>query len=136
MMRKRKIRKQARVTLPLLLPVVVPIMVKIVEHHKRSKLQMPGDGRYQAEPLRPFLVYDMWAAWLIVVEWAWILALAHLGVMPKRDARLLTIRRLKLLLECITTTMQDDREYGRDGKKGTRHDIKALIELMRRLLPN
>lgn len=135
-MKKRTVRKQVRRALPALLPMVVPLMVQLAEkEHKRRSLQMPGDPRYQPDPLKPFLGYDMWAGWLIVVEWAWMLALAHLGVMPARDAKLLTPRRLKLLLECITTKLQDDREYGRDNKPGTRHDIKALIELMRRLLP-
>lgn len=96
---------------------------------------MPGDQRYQPSFLKPFLGYDQWAGWLILVEWFWLLTLAKIGVMPEADAKLLTEERLYRLLSRITTTRQDNREYGRDGKPGTNHDINALLELMRRYLP-
>ncbi len=98
------------------------------EKNKRN-WQMPGDGRYQPEQLKPFLGYDQWAGWLIIVEWFWMLTLAKIGVMPKSDAELLTIQRLYEILKNITTTKQDKIE----GK--TRHDILALLQLMRKYLP-
>jgi len=92
-------------------------------------LQMSGDGRYQPEELRPFLGYDNWAAWLIIAEWFWMLALAQVGIMPKQDAKLLTSERLFRLLSIITTSKQDLEE------RKTKHDILALLNLMRKYLP-
>lgn len=105
---------------------------------KGRNLQMPGDARYQPDPLKPYLGYDNWASWLIIVEWFWMVTLAKIGVMPENHARLLTTERLLRLIRRITTKIQDDREYGRDGShdgKGTKHDIIALLELMRQYLP-
>lgn len=92
-------------------------------------LQMPGDGRYQPKVLRPFLGYDQWAGWLIIVEWFWMVTLAKIGVMPKKDSKLLTEDLLKELLSKITTTIQDAKE------KEFNHDILALLALMREILP-
>lgn len=96
---------------------------------KKRNLQMPGDGRYQPEKLKPYLGYDQWAGWLIIVEWFWMKVLAFIGEMPKRDAELLTEERLTRMLMSITTTKQDAVE------KITKHDILALLELMRKYLP-
>lgn len=90
---------------------------------------MPGDGRYQPKELKPFLGYDQWADWLAMVEWYWMLALARLGKMPARDAKLLTKERLFRMLNRITTTKQDKIE------KETKHDIIALRHLMIGALP-
>lgn len=90
---------------------------------------MPGNPRYQPDELQPFLGYDMWAAWLILVEWCWMLTLAKIGVMPRSDAKYLTNERFYRLLSLITTTRQDEVE------KITHHDIIALLELMRKYLP-
>ena len=100
---------------------------------KRGKMFMPGDGRYQPKELCPFLGYDNWAAWLIIVEWMWMVTLAKMGVMPKKDARLLTEKRLIRLIKNITTTMQDYVESEAPNK--TNHDILALLILMRKYLP-
>lgn len=61
--------------------------------------------------------------------------LAAIGVMPKGDAALLTDDRLQELLSTITTTYQDAREKGTPEKEGTKHDILALLALMREHLP-
>lgn len=112
---------------------------EIVEHlkgladTKKRNLYMPGDGRYQPEKLIPFLGYDQWAAWLIIVEWAWMVVLAKLGVMPKSDAKLLTKERLFRLLKMIPTTLQDKTE--KDKTLKLNHDILALLFLMRKYLP-
>ncbi|OGZ34619.1 MAG: hypothetical protein A2174_02440 [Candidatus Portnoybacteria bacterium RBG_13_41_18] len=100
-----------------------------VARQKGRILFMPGDGRYQPEELKPFLGYDMWATFLIIVEWFWLLTLAKIGEMPERDAKFLTYERLMRLLFCITTTRQDAIE------KETKHDILALLQLMRLYLP-
>lgn len=93
-------------------------------------LFMPGDGRYQPEELKPFFGYDMWASFLIIVEWFWLETLAEIGVMTAKDAALLNHKRLLCLLERITTTRQDSVE-----KAVTKHDILALLILMRQYLP-
>lgn len=92
-------------------------------------LQMPGDGRYQPEKLKAFLGYDQWAGWLIIVEWFWLMALAKIGEIPKSIAELLTKDMLLRLLQQITTTKQDKKE------SITKHDILALLELMKAELP-
>lgn len=101
-----------------------------VAKRKGRILFMPGDGRYQPEELRPFLGYDMWASFLILVEWFWLETLAKIGTMSPRDAALLTRERLFRLLCAITTTRQDVVEKATKG-----HDILALLQLMRQYLP-
>lgn len=91
--------------------------------------QMPGDGRYQPEDLKPFLGYDQWAGWLIIVEWFWLVTLAKIGVMPFGDSLLLKDELLFTMLRNITTTKQDKREAK------TKHDIIALLIEMRKYLP-
>lgn len=95
-----------------------------------DNLQMPGDGRYQPEELKPFLGYDNWASWLIIVEWFWMIALGQIGIIPKKDAKLLTGNRLARLISIITTSKQDWEE-----KRNTKHDILALLKLMRQYMP-
>lgn len=94
-------------------------------------LQMPGDGRYQPKALKPFLGYDQWAGWLIIVEWFWMVTLAKIGVMPKKDSKLLKEDLLEKLLAEITTKIQDAKER----EKEFNHDILALLALMREILP-
>ncbi len=95
-------------------------------------LQMPGDGRYQPKDLRWALGYDNWSAWITLVEWFWLVNLGDLGKMPTSIKEILAQQSiLKAVLQAITTTMVDDREYGRDGKTGTNHDINAQLALMR-----
>lgn len=97
---------------------------------KGKNLQMPGDGRYQPKDLRPYLGYDQWAAWLIIVEYFWMKALASIEVIPGKEAELLTDNILIRMLRGITTTKQDIKE-----KKSGEHDILALLALMRAYLP-
>ncbi len=96
----------------------------------KRNLQMPGDGRYQSKELKPFLGYDQFVGWLIIVEFFWMVVLARLGIMPESEAKLLTRDLLKKLLLRITTTAQDKEE-----RKGGNHDILALLVLMRKILP-
>ncbi len=112
------------------------------------KLTMPGEGgRYQPKELEPYLGYDQWAGWLILVEWAWLETLAQMSLegmfdrpqdrMPDSTIAYLTPELLHLLLENITTKMMDDKEKG-VGKyrgEGTGHDINALLYLMDQILP-
>ncbi|MFA4871848.1 MAG: lyase family protein [Patescibacteria group bacterium] len=118
-------------------------MPKIIkEKRRRRNWQMPGDPRYQPDELKPYLGYDQWAAWLIIVEWFWMMTLAKIGIMPEKDAELLTQERLFTLLDGITTEMQDQVEKRgfktRSGKviiEKTNHDILALLFWIRRRLP-
>lgn len=98
-------------------------------NEKWRNLQMPGDGRYQPKLLKPYLGYDQWAGWLIIVEWFWMKTLAVIGVMPKEDAIFLKEDLLKDLLFSVTTLDQDAKE------KATKHDILALLALIREQLP-
>lgn len=109
----------------------VEMLVQAITEQKRN-LQMPGVGRYQPKPLKPYLGYDQWAGWLIIVEWFWMKTLAAIKVMPADDAIFLTEGTLRDLLFKITTTIQDEEEY-REG--GTKHDILALLAKMREILP-
>lgn len=118
-----------------LLETVISQNLPTVSKLPGRNLQMPGDPRYQPEALKPFLGYDMWASFLIIVEWFWLMTLAEIGFMPRKETAGLTRERLLNLLENISTTVQDAREYGRDGRAGTNHDILALLELMKRYLP-
>lgn len=104
-------------------------LVEIVEGKNDRNLFMPGDSRYQPSPLRPLLGYDMWAGFLIIVEWFWLLTLAQMKVMPPAARDLLKPELLKELLDKITTTAQDKLE------RQTKHDILALLALMREILP-
>lgn len=108
--------------------IIKEVLPEVVKQKGRN-LYMPGDGRYQSEELKPFLGYDMWAAFLIIVEWFWLMTLAKVGAMPPKDAALLTHDRLFQLLLRIPTTRQDKVE------KITHHDILALLQLMRQYLP-
>lgn len=97
---------------------------------KPKNLQMPGDPHYQPDELRPYLGYDMRVSWQILVAWFWMVDLAITGVMPKSTARLLTGKLLKTMLVEITTTRVTALE-----RKKTKHDILALLELMRSYMP-
>lgn len=103
------------------------IMLKV--DTSSGNYQMPGNPRYQPNELKPFLGYDSWAPWCIIVEYFWMQVLADQGVIPKQDAQYITPEVLEKLLSSITTTQQDEVE------KITKHDILALLELMRRHLP-
>lgn len=105
---------------------------KLVEVSRESglNLQMPGDGRYQPDVLMPYLGYDQWARWLVIVEWFWMEALARSGAIPKKDIKGNMGKADFYQVLChITTTKQDKEE------KNTKHDILALLNLMRKQLP-
>lgn len=90
---------------------------------------MPGNPRYQPEELKVFLGYDAWACWLAIVEWFWLQTLAARGVMSAADSALLNRENLRHLLYSINTTAQDKIEAE------TKHDILALLEIMKKCLP-
>lgn len=111
----------------------VGFLIQAAEVGDRN-LQMPGDGRYQPEDAQPYLGYDQWAGWLVLVEWFWMKALAKMGAMPKEDAKLLTEELLRKMLNGITTTVQDEVENGRLRKR-TRGNILAPVEVLKKFLP-
>lgn len=110
---------------------VLKAIAKLAElaREKGRNLQMPGDGRYQPKQLQAYLGYDQWASWLIIVEWFWMKTLEKIGVMPEEDGLLMTDELLACMLSAISTTLQDAKE------KETKHDILALLALMREHLP-
>ncbi len=92
-------------------------------------LFLPSNPRYQPQSLVPFFGYDHLCQPNIRVEIAGMKALYKIGIMPEEDFRLLTPEVEKRLLSEITTTMVDKRE------KITKHDIRALVQLMMEILP-
>lgn len=93
-------------------------------------LQTSGDPHYQPSELKPYLGYDQRVRWQIIVEWYWMLTLAKTKIMPTEDADLLMPLLLAKLLKGITTTKVTKLE-----REKTKHDILALLALMRRILP-
>jgi adenylosuccinate lyase len=113
-----------------MLEEAVSYLASMIRLRPRRNYFMPGDPNYQPEELKPYLGFDQWASWLIIVEWFWMMALAKIGVIPENDAKLLTKKRLFNLLRLITNTRARELE-----RKKTKHDILALLELMRLYLP-
>lgn len=113
-----------------LLEIIILEDLPLAAKQKNRNLFMPGHGRYQPDELKPFLGYDMWANFLVIVEWFYLLTLAEIGLMPPAHAALLTREQIMRLLTHITTTMQDEVE-----KLTKQHDILALLQLMRQYLP-
>src|SRR3989344_882900 len=106
-------------------------LLTVTSRLRSRNLQMPGDPHYQPAQLQPYLGYDQRAGWLVLVEWFWMQALACGGVMPESHARLLTENLLRELLAKITMAKVAKLERAK-----TNHDILALLELMRRILPS
>lgn len=113
-----------------LLEIIILEDLPLAAKRKSRNLFMPGHGRYQPEELKPFLGYDMWADFLVIVEWFYLITLAKIGFMPAGYAALLTREQITRLLMRITTTEQDKIE-----KLTKQHDVLALLELLRRGLP-
>src|SRR4030042_5711721 len=111
-----------------MLSTAIKYVLEVAKQPGRN-LQMPGDGRYQPDALKPYLGYDQWAAWLLVVEWTWLKTLAKIGKIPEEARHLINLPQLKKLMSLISTTIQAIRE------KKTRHDLRALIELMCENIP-
>ena len=113
-----------------MLVAAIQYMANMVTIRPRRNYFMPGDPNYQPKELKAYLGFDQWAGWLIIVEWFWMMALAKIGVMPPHDAKLLTKERLLRLLLLITNSRVRALERAK-----TKHDILALLELMRLYLP-
>lgn len=113
-----------------LLEIIVLEDLPLAAKQKNRNLFMSGHGRYQPDELKPFLGYDMWADFLVIVEWFYLVTLAEIGFMPPAHATLLTREQITRLLTQISTTTQDAIEY-----LTKQHDILALLQLMRRYLP-
>lgn len=92
-------------------------------------LVQPGHPRYQPRGLEKYFGYDHWATHLVEVELAVMDTLGEVGVIPKREMRCLSSRARQRAL-AITTTQIDRRE-----RKVTKHDIRALVQLIQRRLP-
>jgi len=115
--------------------IIFEILPEISRTNGR-RLFMPGDGRYQPKELKPYLGYDMWTSFLIIVEWFWLLTLARCQIIPEAEAEFLTYDNLVMLLSDISTSQQDLEEKGTEDKKGTNHDILALLNLIQVRLPS
>jgi adenylosuccinate lyase len=102
----------------------------IAARDTHRNLQMPGDPHYQPDGLKAYLGYDQRVLWQVIVEWFWMVALATCGRMPPEHAELLTEELLWKLMRTITTTKVAKLE-----RETTKHDILALLMLMRREMP-
>jgi adenylosuccinate lyase len=112
----------------------IQMLVSVGESEDRD-LSLPMIRKYYPTELQPYFGDDQTAGWLMLVEWFWMKALGHSGVMPREDALLMSDDLLLRVLSGITTKMQVARERGTDGHKATKHDINALLELMREVMP-
>lgn len=92
-------------------------------------LALPGNPRYQPKDTIPFFGYDNIARYLVEVELAALDTLAARSVISADDYALLT-PEVRAQLFLITTTEMDELE-----RAVTKHDIRALVMLMQRILP-
>jgi len=90
-------------------------------------LLLPGNLRYQPKDLKEFFGYDNLYRGLAEVELATLEVLAEIGIIPPSEYAKLTAA-FKVELLTIPTTEVDALERGRDGKKGTGHDVRAWVK--------
>ena len=99
------------------------------EHAMTLNLAMPGNPRYQPKSLQAFFGHDNLAGPIIEVEFAAMEALADLGVIPAEDYARLTDDVRK---DVAGITWSEVEELERSV---TKHDIRALVQLMQARLP-
>jgi adenylosuccinate lyase len=92
-------------------------------------LMMPGNPRYQPKNLQDYFGHDNLALPIIEVELAGIDTLADLGVIPAEDHTLLT-DEVRAFVRDITWSEVEELERSK-----TKHDIRALVQLMQARLP-
>ena len=90
---------------------------------------LPGNPRYQPKSMVPYFGYDNIVKPWIEVELALLNVLGELNIIPKDEYSLLT-PEIREDLKTITTTRVDRRE-----KEVTKHDIRALVQLLQEKLP-
>jgi adenylosuccinate lyase len=90
-------------------------------------LTLPGSLRYQPPELKEFFGYDNNYRGLAEVELATLSVLAEIGIVPLEVYMKLSGTQKEQLLN-ISTTEVDALEKGRDGKKGTGHDVRAWVK--------
>ena len=91
---------------------------------------LPGNPRYQPKSMIPYFGYDYIVKTWIVVELALLEVLAKMGKIPKKEYALLT-PEIRKKIEGISTTEVDKRE-----KQVTKHDIRALVQLIQEKIPS
>ncbi len=94
-----------------------------------KNLSLPGNPRYQPPALKSIWGYDNLYRPAIEVEIAAMQVLGEIGIIPEKEAELLTPEVINKLLE-ITTTQVDQTERG-----VTKHDVRALVREMQLILP-
>ena len=90
---------------------------------------LPGNPRYQPKSMVPYFGYDNIVKPWIEVELALLDVLGELSIIPEDEYSLLT-SEIREDLKTITTTEVDRRE-----RKVTKHDIRALVQLLQEKLP-
>jgi len=90
---------------------------------------LPGNPRYQPKSMIPYFGYDNLVKPQIEVELTLLEILRELGVIPEQEYKFLPGVVLEKI-KSITTTEVDRRE-----REVTKHDIRALVQLIREKIP-
>jgi adenylosuccinate lyase len=90
---------------------------------------LPGNPRYQPKILKDAFAYESIYKEALRVELAVLETLGDIGVIPKKDAKLLTPSVKKKVLS-ITTAQIDKLE-----REVTKHDVRAMVHLIQARTP-
>lgn len=91
---------------------------------------MPGHPRYQPKTLAGIFDYECLYTEAVRVELAVLQTLGDIGVIPKKDAQLLTPA---LVQKIITEVRSSDIE--KIEREVTKHDVRALVHVLQQKLP-
>lgn len=91
---------------------------------------MPGHPRYQPKSLQDVFEYEHLYTEAARVELAVLQTLGGIGVIPKKDADLLTPALQQKVLKSITASKVEKIE-----REVTKHDVRALVHLLQQTLP-
>ncbi len=89
---------------------------------------LPGSPRYQPKKLQPFFGYDNLYREAVEVELATLYTLAEIGVISEGVIKKLTPEITEELLSIATT------EVDRVEREITKHDIRALVRIIQKIL--
>lgn len=127
---RRNPRRRASVLLTLFYVLAILSLSNVNERKKTmTNLALPGNPRYQPKDLQAIFGYDNLMQGPIEVEIAVLQTLGEIGVIPRSEIELLTPEVIEDVRR-ITTTEVDEVE-----RKITKHDIRALVMLIQKRLP-
>lgn len=91
---------------------------------------MPGHPRYQPKTLHTIFDYENLYADAVRVELAVLQTLGDIGIIPKKDAMLLTPKLQEKILKSVTASTVEKIE-----REVTKHDVRALVHILQQELP-